>query len=287
MTPTAPHGPTSCSGADGAYSAVRAAAIQHGMDLQPGLPRPRLQGADDPGARRRVRAGPRRAAHLAARRVDDDRAAQHRPLLHLHAVLGRRRTSPRSTRPSGDRRQFREHYPDAVPLMPTLVGGLPGQPGGLAGHRALRAVGAGPGRRCSATPRTRSCRSSARARTARSRTASSWTAASTRRGGDWPTALARYQDAAQAERRRHRRHGAGELRGDARQGRLPGVPGPDEAASTRWSARCPAATSPATSWCRSRRCRTPRSTAGSGARTAPSARWRPGCSRPSGPGRCC
>ena len=87
-------------GADGAYSAVRR-SIQGGMDLHQDFLPARLQGADDPGAGRRVRAGPGVAAHLAARRVDDDRAAQHRPLVHLHAVLGQgRERSPRSTRPS-------------------------------------------------------------------------------------------------------------------------------------------------------------------------------------------
>ena len=51
-------------------------------------------------------------------------------------------------------------------------------------------------------------------------------------------ALAALPGAAQAQRRRHRRHGAGELRRDARQGRLPGVPGPRRGCGTRWSARC-------------------------------------------------
>ena len=40
-----------------------------------------------PAAARRVRAGPGRAAHLAARHVDDDRPAEPGPLLHLHPVL--------------------------------------------------------------------------------------------------------------------------------------------------------------------------------------------------------
>ena len=70
--------------------------------LQPGLPRARLQGADDPRAGRRVRARPGRAAHLAARLVDDDRAAEPGPLVHLHAVLAEGRA--RRAAPTPDRR---------------------------------------------------------------------------------------------------------------------------------------------------------------------------------------
>ena len=158
------------------------------MDLHQDFLPARLQGADDPGARTAEFAlDPGVAAHLAARRVDDDRAAQPRPLVHLHAVLGRRPDgSPRSTRPSGCSRTFRERYPDAVAADARAGGGLPGQPGRLAGHRPLLAVGAGPRGAASATPRTRSCRSTGRARTARSRTASSSTAASPPRAATGP-----------------------------------------------------------------------------------------------------
>ncbi len=69
------------------------------LDRARGLPRARLQRADHPAARRRVRAGPGRTAHLAARLVDDDRAAEPGPVVHLHPVLAEVGRSLRSTRP--------------------------------------------------------------------------------------------------------------------------------------------------------------------------------------------
>ena len=49
---------------------------------------PRLQGIDDPRrAGRRLPHGEARPAHLAARQLHDDRPAQPRRLVHLHAVL--------------------------------------------------------------------------------------------------------------------------------------------------------------------------------------------------------
>ncbi len=169
--------------ATGPYSAARrAVTFRPGFDLQPGLPRPRLQGADDPGARRRLRARPGRAAHLAARHVDDDRAAQPRPLVHLHAVLaaGRSFAALRHAR-RGARGTSGEHYPDVVAAdarrWPTTT--CTTRSGSLVTVRCRPWVHHGTRRRSrsSATPRTRSCRSSGRARTARSRTASSSTAA--------------------------------------------------------------------------------------------------------------
>ena len=84
------------------------------LHVQPGLPGARLQGAHHPAAGRGVRARPGRAAHLAARHVDDDRAAQPGPLLHLHAVLDRRGVRRARAHRRRSARTSREHYPDVV-----------------------------------------------------------------------------------------------------------------------------------------------------------------------------
>ncbi len=75
---------------------------------------------------------------------------------------------------------FEEHYPDVAGLMPDLTDDYAHNPiGSLVTVRPGRGPGTGTARRwrCSATPRTRSSRSSGRAPTARSRTASKSTAA--------------------------------------------------------------------------------------------------------------
>ena len=66
--------------------------------------------------------------------------------------------------PSAVRARFAQRYPDAVPLMPHLEEEFAREPGRLAGHDPLLALGARrPRRRSSATPRTPSCRSTGRA----------------------------------------------------------------------------------------------------------------------------
>jgi kynurenine 3-monooxygenase len=272
-------------GADGAYSAVRR-SIQHGMDLHQDFLPHGYKELTIPARDGRFALDPGLAAHLAARRVDDDRAAQHRPLVHVHAVLGQGGVRRRSTRPSGCSRRSASATPTPVAADAHAGGGLPGEPGGLAGHR-----------RCAPWVRGRvalvgdaahaivpffgqgaNCAFEDCVELDRSLTAA---------GGDWPAALARYQEQRKAQRRRHRRHGAGELRGDEREGRLAGVPRADEAAP-RAGAR---ARRPLRLALRAgvvhddpvRRDRGPHPTS----RTARSARPRPGCSRPSAPGRCC
>ena len=97
-------------GADGAGSAVRGQLLAYGVltesvdFLDYGYKELTI-----PPLRRRVRAGPGRAAHLAARHLDDDRAAQPGPLLHLHAVLAlrRHRQLRRAEQPGGDRAALR------------------------------------------------------------------------------------------------------------------------------------------------------------------------------------
>src|SRR5205823_14790958 len=56
------------------------------------LSRPRLQRIDDPACAGWFMAnGKERASHLATEKFHDDRAAQSRRVIHLHAVLGIRR----------------------------------------------------------------------------------------------------------------------------------------------------------------------------------------------------
>ena len=74
----------------------------------------RLQGAGHPGPRRRVRDGTRRPAHLATRRIDDDRAAQPGPLVHLHAVLAQDRRRAGST-PWARRTRSSSTSPPSIP----------------------------------------------------------------------------------------------------------------------------------------------------------------------------
>ena len=86
---------------------------------------------------------PGRPAHLAARLVDDDRPAQPRPLVHVHAVLAQRRDGVLrgAEQPGGDRAPLpRPTIPDFVPLAPTLVDDYQHNPVGSARHRARRAV---------------------------------------------------------------------------------------------------------------------------------------------------
>ncbi len=130
-------------GADGAYSAVRR-SIQHGMDLhQDFLPHgykeltiPARDGrfALDPGS---LHIWPRGASMMIAL-PNTDRSFTC-TLFWAKADFAALDTPERVLA------EFRERYPDAVDADAHAGGGLPGQPGGLAGHRAVRAVGAGPG----------------------------------------------------------------------------------------------------------------------------------------------
>ena len=86
---------------DGAYSAARQAiTFRHGFTfsqdyLEHGYKELTIPARDGEFATR-----PGRAAHLAARLVDDDRPAEPGPVLHLHAVLAEGRTrGPRHGRP--------------------------------------------------------------------------------------------------------------------------------------------------------------------------------------------
>ena len=72
---------------------------------------------------RRLPHGAERAAHLAARRLHDDRAPERRRLVHLHLLLAvHGRELVRGARDPRRRfaRYFARVFPDAVPLMPTL-----------------------------------------------------------------------------------------------------------------------------------------------------------------------
>ena len=90
--------------------AARGDRPQRARRLPPGAPAVGVQGADDrarPVGRLRPRS--RSAAHLAARRLDDDRPAQPRPQLHRHIVLAVRRPGGvrRARRPGGGGRPLR------------------------------------------------------------------------------------------------------------------------------------------------------------------------------------
>ena len=132
-----------------------------------GMARPRLQGTDHAGRRRPARARARRAAHLAARRLHADRAAQHRRQLHRDAVPAAQRCAElrrARQRRGGATQFFAREFPDALPLLPDLRGAVRRAPAGTARHRAHRAL-ARRRRRCccSAMRRTPSCPFTARA----------------------------------------------------------------------------------------------------------------------------
>ena len=92
-------------GADGAYSAVRDAIVrgERADYSQDHLPWGYKELTIAPDASGRLRPRPRRAAHLAPRRLDDDRPAQPRPHASPPPCSGRstaRLGSPASTRPT-------------------------------------------------------------------------------------------------------------------------------------------------------------------------------------------
>ena len=154
-------------GADGAYSAVRSSMQNGALRLLAGLPDPRLQGADHPaGADGALSDGAARPAHLAARQLHDDRPAQPRRLVHLHALLAVRGPEQLRRIENGSRRasaSFSDQFPDAVPLIPTLAARFPGNPTGSLVTIRCRPWHVGDASCWSAMRATRSCRFSARA----------------------------------------------------------------------------------------------------------------------------
>ncbi len=111
-------------GADGAGSALRQAMVAAGLAVaREETARPRLQGTDDSRRPRRpAPAAARRAAHLAARRLHADRAAERRRHLHGDAVPASatavRSASPRSRTPAAARALFEREFADALALVP-------------------------------------------------------------------------------------------------------------------------------------------------------------------------
>ena len=209
----------------------RVAAVPRGLQLQPGLPRPRLQGAHHRGrAGRPAPARPALPAHLAPGQLHDDRPAQPRRVLHLHPVLAEERSGRARLAADADGDHLllraelsRRRSADARPRR-----GLPGEPRGLAGDRPLPAVGLGPGR----ARRRRRARHRAVLRAGRERCHGGLRRAGPllRRG---PRRLAGdaggVPEAAQAQHRRHRGLRAAELRRDAGLGRLQRLPRQDGA----------------------------------------------------------
>ena len=113
------------------------------VQLLPELPRARVQGADDPAhRRRRVRDGPARPAHLAPRRVDDDRPAQPGQVVHLHALLALQGAPQlRGGRHIGRREGlFHEALRRCRPPYAHARRGLREEPDVLARHDPLRPV---------------------------------------------------------------------------------------------------------------------------------------------------
>ena len=128
------------------------------------------------------------------------------------------------------------------------------------------------GRRCSATPRTRSCRSTARAPTARSRTWSSWTAASTR-----PATTGRRRCRCSRQRRQANAEAIAQMALANFVEMRDKVASPvfqtaARRSNTRWNGPCPAGTFRGTSWSRSPPRRTPRCSAGCAGSSGCSAR---------------
>ena len=157
--------------ADGAGSAVRAALVARGCSrVEEQALATTTRSCTIPATTRRagrlcVRAA--RAAHLAARRLHADRAAQHRRQLHRHAVpAAPGRSRLRSPRPTARRCDafFPQQFADAAARDARSGAAVCAASAGPARHRVLPRAGT---RRaaccCSGTPRTRSCRSTARA----------------------------------------------------------------------------------------------------------------------------
>ena len=239
---------------------TRAAARVRRADREPGLPRLRLQGACHPAAAVTSRSI-RGAAHLAARHVDDDRAAEPGPLLHLHSS-GPPRSASFASQPGGDRGALRDALPGPDPARAEPGRRLPAQPGRGARHghaagpwqydgEALLGDAAhaivpfyGQGANCAFEDVVELDRCLDECADA------------------WSDALPLFQQR-RRQRRGDRADGAGELRGDAGQGGLAGVPGRQADRARPGTAGCPAGTFPATSWSPSPPPRTPRSSAGS------------------------
>ena len=190
------------------------------MDYSQDCLGPRLQGTDHSRrGGRQLPHGAARAAHLAARRVHDDRPAQPRRLVHLHAV-------PRPRRRAGIRRPahrerraafFADTFPDAVPLLAESRGRSSSRnpTGGLV-DRALRPVARG---RAGAAARRRGPRHRAVLRPGdelpRSRTARPCSTSSTSAGAAGRRSSRGSSSARKAEQRRDRPTGPRQLHRDA------------------------------------------------------------------------
>ena len=141
-------------------------AAARSLRIQPELSRPRLQGADHPaGGRRRLADGKKRAPHLAAQEFHDDRAAESRRLVHLHALLGIRRAA--QLRDHEDRRRrpplLRGRIPRCRPAHAGVARRISRESDRLTRDDPLRAVVLSETRsRSSATPPMRWSRSTAR-----------------------------------------------------------------------------------------------------------------------------
>ena len=131
-------------GVDGAFSAVRRAMqrLDRFDYSQSYLAHGYKELTIPPAADGVLADGKARTPHLAAEKFHDDRAAEPRWLFHLHALLGVRRAAQfRNDKDDDDvRRFFDEEFPDAVPLMPTLLEDFRRKSDRLARDCPLRAV---------------------------------------------------------------------------------------------------------------------------------------------------
>ena len=144
---------------DGAYSATRRVLAERtGFTLQQDFLQHGYKELTIPGPERGIRDGSGLPAYLAARLVDDDRATQHRPVVHLHAVLAERRRVRfhRAADIRADHRLLRRALPGHARVDSEPGRRLPAQSCRLAADSALLAMGSGSGgaaRRCRACDR--------------------------------------------------------------------------------------------------------------------------------------
>ena len=189
---------------------ARAAAGARAADREPGLPRLRLQGADDPGRRDGEFALDPGALHIWPRGTSMMIALPN-PDRSFTCTLfwpnGGTGSFASLTSPAAIER----HFAAALPGRRRRWRRTWSTTTSTTRSACSAPSAARPGRRtggsaCSATRRTRSCRSTARARTAPSRTWSSWTAAWTSTGDDWAGGAAAVRgSAARTTPRRSRR----------------------------------------------------------------------------------
>ncbi len=242
---------------DGSYSAARrAVTFRQDFTFSQDYLERGLQGADDPRARGGLRARPGRAAHLAARRVDDDRAAEPGPDLHLHAVLAEGVTSRLLQTDAQIREYFAHNYPDAFELMPSLADDYRNNPvGSLVTVRCWPWVHAGERVRLALVgdaahaivPVLRAGRE-LRARGLRGDRRAAWASSAATGPGRWPSTSSGARPTATRSPTWRWTTSSRCATGSTRRCsvRRP-------LRSTHSSGRCPASTCRATSWCRSRR----------------------------------